>query len=329
MYVPGLHGSYRGNMANATALAGRQGWIAATLPLFKQTVDREEPSGGVIVSFEDYAVIARAYRALLGQVFATVPNIDRAHSALVGFSNGAITIAVLVSNHDEFTLTHFRAFCLVDQGMFHLGDLHKRGAREAKFLLLVGDEPDLGRDLKIAQAQLQEKAWRLLGVDFTCRVMENTDMSSRNPKSRSCEPGSDRRSRRPIRRRSCRSRTVRACVVPGTKGPPCFNGKLRNARVRIHGSPTTPANRLVSVPPHSVLNRFNNYRPDPVRPVALASQRRRVHEIEPPFHERSKIGLGARVNKPAQKHGIIVHGFTSYLPARGENTQKCRRRGRR
>lgn len=174
VYVPGFDGNYRGNMGNATALAGTHGWIAATLPLFKQTIDRKEPAGGVIVSLEDYPAISRAYAVLLGRVFATVPNIDRAHSALVGFSNGAITIAVLLSNHDEFTLSHFRAFCLVDHGMFHLTDLHKRGARDAKYLLLVGDQPDMGRDLKIQQGRLQERSWRLLGVDLTCRVMENT-----------------------------------------------------------------------------------------------------------------------------------------------------------
>ncbi len=54
-----------------------------------------------------------------------VPNIDPERSAVVGFSNGALTIAVLVSNHDEFVLSHFKAFCLVDHGMFHLTDLHR------------------------------------------------------------------------------------------------------------------------------------------------------------------------------------------------------------
>jgi hypothetical protein len=43
---------------------------------------------------------------LLGRLFELVPNIDPDRSAMVGFSNGALTIAVLVSNHDEFVLSH-------------------------------------------------------------------------------------------------------------------------------------------------------------------------------------------------------------------------------
>ena len=93
---------------------------------------------------------------------------------MVGFSNGAITIGVLLSNHDEFILTHFRKFCLVDHGMFHLTDLHKSRARDCRFLILVGDQEDFGRDLKIRQTQLQQESWQLLGVDFASRIMKNT-----------------------------------------------------------------------------------------------------------------------------------------------------------
>ena len=181
LYVPGNDGNIKGNIDNAKSLAGQRGWIAATLPLFKKSIDYDEPAGGVIVSFEDYPVLSRAYRALLERLFAAVPNIDRKRSAMVGFSNGSITIGVLVSNHDEFILSHFRNFCLVDHGMFHLADLHKSGARESKFLLLVGDRPDLGRDIKIRQGQLQQDAWKPLGVDVTYRLMENTGHEFNEP----------------------------------------------------------------------------------------------------------------------------------------------------
>ena len=173
LYVPGNDGNPKGNMDNAEAIAP-DGWIAATVPLFKKSVDANEPFGGVIVSFEDYPVLSRAYRVMLGRLFETVPNIDAKRSAMVGFSNGAITTGILVSCHDEFILSHFRNFCLVDQGMFHLSDLHKSGARESKFLFLVGDQPEMGRDVKLRQAQLQQDAWKLLGVDVTYRVMTNT-----------------------------------------------------------------------------------------------------------------------------------------------------------
>ena len=181
VYVPGNDGGPKGNIYNAETIAGPRGWIAATLPLFKKSIDRSEPSGGVIISFEDYPVLSKAYRAMLGRLFERVPNIDREKSVMAGFSNGSIAIAVLVANHDEFILSNFRSFCLVDQGMFHLGDLHKSRARDCRFLILVGDQEDMGRDVKIRQAQLQQDAWKLLGVNVTCQIMKDTGHEFNQP----------------------------------------------------------------------------------------------------------------------------------------------------
>jgi predicted esterase len=181
VYVPGNDGGTKGNIYNAETIAGPRGWIVATLPLFKKSIDRSEPAGGVIISFEDYPVISKAYRTMLGRLFERIPNIDREKSAMVGFSNGSITIAVLVSNHDEFILSHFRNFCMVDHGMFHLADLHKSRARDCRFLLLVGDQEGMGRDVKVRQAQLQQDAWKLLGVNVTCQIMKDTGHEFNQP----------------------------------------------------------------------------------------------------------------------------------------------------
>jgi hypothetical protein len=174
VYVPGLHGGPKGNIGNALTIAGPKGWIVASVPLFKKAVDRSELLGGIIISFEDYPVISKAYQTMLGKLFELVPNIDRERSAMVGFSNGAITIGVLLSNHDEFILTHFKNFCLVDHGMFHLADLHKKYAKDCRYLILVGDKEDLGRELKIRQSRLQQDAWKLLGVNLSCQIMKDT-----------------------------------------------------------------------------------------------------------------------------------------------------------
>jgi hypothetical protein len=32
----------------------------------------------------------------------------------------------------------------------------------------------LGRDVKVRQAQLQQDAWKLLGVNVTCQIMKDT-----------------------------------------------------------------------------------------------------------------------------------------------------------
>jgi hypothetical protein len=174
VYVPGFHGGPKGNIGNAQTIAGPKGWIVASLPLFKESIDTSEPGGGIIIGFQDYPVISRAYRIILGKIFELVPNIDQAKSALVGFSNGALTIAILVSNQDEFILAHFKNFCIIDHGMFHLTDLHKKHARDCRFLVLVGDKKDYGRDLKIKGSQLLQEEWKSLGVNLEYQIMEDT-----------------------------------------------------------------------------------------------------------------------------------------------------------
>ena len=174
VYVPGLHGGRAGNIGNALAIAGPRGWVVASLPLFKAEVDAAEVGGGLLIGFRDYPVLGSAYRAMLGRLLELVPNVDAARSAMVGFSNGSLALAVLLTSHDEFVLGHFRRFVLVDQGMFHLTDLHETGARDAHYLILVGDQPGEGRDLKLRGCALQQDSWRLLGVDLTCEIMRGT-----------------------------------------------------------------------------------------------------------------------------------------------------------
>ncbi len=182
VYVPGNHGGPRGNIGNALAIAGPSDWVVASLPLFKRSVDRDEISSGLLVGFNDYPTISEAYRTLLEALFEAVPNIDPERSAMVGFSNGALTIAVLMSSHDEFVLSRFHSFCLVDFGMFHLTDLHKKASRRARYLVLSGDDPqDMGRDLRIRGGQLLEDSWRLLGVDLTFHVMSDTGHEFEQP----------------------------------------------------------------------------------------------------------------------------------------------------
>ena len=93
---------------------------------------------------------------------------------MVGFSNGAIAIAVLVTSHDEYILDNFRSFCLVDHGMFHLTDLHKTPTKDRRFLILVGDKKDYGRDLKIRGAKLAQDSYQLLGCSVESRILKNT-----------------------------------------------------------------------------------------------------------------------------------------------------------
>jgi hypothetical protein len=171
LYVPGHYGHPGGDIQAAIDIAGGRDCVVASLPLFKESIDRTEPVEGVAVGFCDYPVLSRAYRTMLDRLYEAVPNIDRDASAMAGFSNGAIAIAILVSSHDEYILDRFHSFCLVDEGMFHLTDLYRQPTRDRRFLILVGDKADRGRDLLMRGAKLVEDLYKLLGVDVESRIL--------------------------------------------------------------------------------------------------------------------------------------------------------------
>lgn len=174
VYVPGYHGHPDGNIGNAQDIANNHECVVVSLPLFKADVNRSEFGQGIIIGFADYPVLSMAYKVMLERFSELVPNIDPKTSAMVGFSNGALALAVLISSHDTFILEQFHSFCLVDHGMFHLTDLHKTPTKDRRFLILVGDEKDLGRELKIRGAILIEDVYQLLGMDIESRIMKNT-----------------------------------------------------------------------------------------------------------------------------------------------------------
>ncbi len=173
LYVPGFHGHAGGNIQNAIDIGGTEGWIVASLPLFKNRIDLNEPGKGVIISLEDYTMLSKCYRIILSKLFELVPNIDSDQSAMVGYSNGAIATSILISNHNEFILQHFKNFCIVDQGMFHLTDLHKSISRDCRFLVLAGGKDDFGRNLKVRKCGLLYDSWQLLKVDLQYGIMND------------------------------------------------------------------------------------------------------------------------------------------------------------
>jgi hypothetical protein len=85
VYVPGNHGGPAGNIGNAQTIAGPRDWMVASLPLFKSSLDRDEIAGGIIVSFEDFATLSKAYAIMLGRLYEMVPNIDTLNPACLSF----------------------------------------------------------------------------------------------------------------------------------------------------------------------------------------------------------------------------------------------------
>ena len=121
------------------------------------------------MTVDDFATVSRAYRVMFQKLFDTVPNIATERSALGGFSNGAHTTALLIAGQDDFILSHFRAFYLVEGGSpLAANALHRSALRPWRFLLMRGD-----RTVDYLSQSLELEA-RERGLDFTFITMRDT-----------------------------------------------------------------------------------------------------------------------------------------------------------
>lgn len=157
---------------------GKRDWIVAALPLFKTKVDPGEMSRGLMVSMDDYQVIAASYRAMLERLYAAVPNIVPERSTFGGHSNGAHTTGVLLAMQDEFLLAHFRQFFLHEGGIGPLfaNVLQKRAMRGPRFLVMMGSRswaPKSADEAPLVRLpQILEAMTRRGGLDFNFVTME-------------------------------------------------------------------------------------------------------------------------------------------------------------
>jgi hypothetical protein len=67
VYIDGLDaqvGGQCGRMDIAQEILGKRGWVIASFPLFKKSLNPKEHRGGKLVGFEDYPTISKAYRVM-------------------------------------------------------------------------------------------------------------------------------------------------------------------------------------------------------------------------------------------------------------------------
>jgi hypothetical protein len=117
VFLHGGQGSTGSEVDLPMAIVGKDDYVVATFPLFKKEIDREEQWGGVGIDLRDYPAISGAFKAFLDRIRETVPNLDGKTSVLGGYSNGANTLALLLSALDPTTLTSFRRFYFIDAGI--------------------------------------------------------------------------------------------------------------------------------------------------------------------------------------------------------------------
>ena len=111
------------------------------MPTFKRTYDKNEPNNGILVTMDDFQTISHAYRIMLKKLFDAVPNIDKEHSAIGGFSNGGYTTAVLLANQDEFIMQNFRSYFFIEgANPLAANVLHKPAMRRNRYLVMRGND---------------------------------------------------------------------------------------------------------------------------------------------------------------------------------------------
>ena len=85
------------------------------MPLFKKIAPKE-PGGNVIMRDEDALYMWPFFRTMLAKLFDIVPNIDKDHMMIGGFSNGAHASQGLIDESDGEIAKQFSAFFFIEGG---------------------------------------------------------------------------------------------------------------------------------------------------------------------------------------------------------------------
>ncbi len=133
-----LNGGQGGKGGPATHLVDADKYICIGLPLFKKPA-RGKASGveAVHVDYKDADTIWDAYSVMLKKLETEAPNIEFGKGVAAGFSNGAHTIGVLLSEKTQEIRRYFGAFIFVEGGYM----LKKTSAvKGCPILVLAGEK---------------------------------------------------------------------------------------------------------------------------------------------------------------------------------------------
>ncbi|MFM9995770.1 MAG: hypothetical protein ACKVU4_08220 [Phycisphaerales bacterium] len=168
VFLNGGDGGEGGNIGVPMQLSEGRDCIIATFPLFKRGYDAAEP-WGISVGFDDYPIVSAAYAAVMDRLRATIPNIDAGRSIIGGHSNGAHTIAVLLSALDDGFLGSFKGFFMIDGGFDWSSYGRSIPLKDHRMLYLVGGgtehSPWWRRDV-VQRARFFERCVQDLGMDY-------------------------------------------------------------------------------------------------------------------------------------------------------------------
>ena len=135
------------NPGIARTISEERDFVCVDMPLFKAT----DPNGaeGMIMRDPDAQYMWPFFRTMLAKLDELVPNLDRAHQVLGGFSNGAHATQGLIDQSDGEIARRFSAFIFVEGG----GRLeHYELLRGKPFLMVCSQSKSRRRAQQICDA---------------------------------------------------------------------------------------------------------------------------------------------------------------------------------
>lgn len=115
IFLYGGEGGKGDRIDTPLAVVGKEDYIIGNFPLFGQK-NVSEPHDGILVSFDNYSDISLAIQEFMTKIDETIPNINSEKSVMGGSSNGAHTIALLLSALNPRVLESFHNFFFIDGG---------------------------------------------------------------------------------------------------------------------------------------------------------------------------------------------------------------------
>jgi len=148
IFLDGGNGGGATNPKVARALSEEKDFVCVILPLFKEKLLPKEPAGGgkniprILMHPEEAPYMWPIFKKMLARLDKVIPNLDPKHQIIGGFSNGAHTIAAMISDPNCDLTQRFSGFLLVEGG----GRLQHLESIKGKAILMVwGNERSRSR----------------------------------------------------------------------------------------------------------------------------------------------------------------------------------------
>ena len=115
VFLRGGNGLNGGQAPIVSVITEDKDFVCASMPLFKKIAPKD-PGGNVVMQAEDGQYMWPFFRTMLAKLLDVVPNIDKDHMILGGFSNGAHSTKGLIDESDGEIAKQFSAFFFIEGG---------------------------------------------------------------------------------------------------------------------------------------------------------------------------------------------------------------------